>query len=436
MQMSPAAIRKNITICFLLLVSQMSVAQFKNIKLDEKTDGDYVCEPSIAINSKNVNNIVAASVLNNIYVTNDGGLSWKKQDLQSPLGVYGDPALIADPSGNFHFFHLSDPTLGKGDYDSEKLDRIVSHVSSDNGETWSEGSSIGLNTPKDQDKPWPGVDSKGNVYVAWTQFDKYGDKSPDCKSVILLSESRSGKKWSEPLVISQVNGDCVDGDNTVMGGMPASVDGKSFVVWAHDSKIFMDRSYDGKMWLSNDIRVTDQVGGWDLKIPGHDRSNGLPVFLADRSKTQSYGYLHMVWADQRNGADNTDIWYVRSGNFGDNWTSPFKINGDDTKTHQYMPWMAVDQTTGFIYIVFYDRREHDDMQTDVYLAWSVDAGSSFKNVKISESSFVPDDKEFFGDYTNIAAHKGIITPIWTRMENGKTSIWTAVIKHSELDNLK
>ena len=101
-----------------------------------------------------------------------------------------------------------------------------------------------------------------------------------------------------------------------------------------------------------------------------------------------------------------------------------------------MPWMAIDQTTGFIYIVFYDRRDHHDLQTDVYLAWSVDGGASFKNVKISETSFVPDEKEFFGDYTNIAAHKGTITPIWTRMENGKTSIWTAVIKQSDLDKLK
>lgn len=434
--MSPAAIRKISAICVLILLTKTSVAQFKNIKLDEKSERDYVCEPTIAINPKNVNNIVAASVLNNIYVTHDGGATWKKQELQSPLGVYGDPALIADPSGNFHFFHLSDPTLGKGDYDSEKLDRIVAHTSADNGETWSEGVSIGLNHPKDQDKPWPAIDSKGNLYVTWTQFDKYGDKNPDCKSVVLLSESRNGKKWSEPVVISQVSGDCVDEDNTVMGAMPAPVDGKTFVAWAHKGEIFFDRSYDGKMWLSNDIRVTDQVGGWDLKIPGHDRANGLPVFIADRSKTKTAGYLHIVWADQRKGTDNTDIWYVRSGNYGDNWTSPFKINSDDTKTHQYMPWMTVDQTNGFIYIVFYDRREHEDLQTDVYLAWSVDGGASFKNVKISESSFLPDEKEFFGDYTNISAHKGVITPIWTRMDEGKTSVWTTVIKQSDLDTLK
>jgi hypothetical protein len=94
--------------------------------------------------------------------------------------------------------------------------------------------------------------------------------------------------------------------------------------------------------------------------------------------------------------------------------------------------MAIDQTTGFIYILYYDRRDYEDNQTDVYLAYSVDSGNTFTNVKISESPFIPTDTEFFGDYLNISAHKGVITPIWARMDNGITSIWTTVIKHDDL----
>src|SRR5687768_11424679 len=91
------------------LLSAVSVsAQFKNIKLDEQTEGDYVCEPSIAINPRDPLNIVAASVLNNIYFTKDGGKTWQKKKVESSFGVYGDPALIADSKGDFYFFHLSD----------------------------------------------------------------------------------------------------------------------------------------------------------------------------------------------------------------------------------------------------------------------------------------------------------------------------------------
>jgi hypothetical protein len=142
--------------------------------------------------------------------------------------------------------------------------------------------------------------------------------------------------------------------------------------------------------------------------------------------------LYIVWADQRNGENDTDIWFMRSTNGGDNWSSPQRINNDGKGKHQYLPWMSVDQATGNIYIVYYDRRSYDDEQTDVYIAFSVDGGASFRNVKISESPFKPTSSTFFGDYTNIASHKGIITPVWARMDNGKTSVWTAVIKHDDL----
>jgi hypothetical protein len=173
-----------------------------------------------------------------------------------------------------------------------------------------------------------------------------------------------------------------------------------------------------------------------MNIPGHDRCNGMPVLMTDKSKSPYGGSLYIVWADQSKAGDDTDIWFTRSHNFGDNWSTPLRINNDGAGKHQYLPWMAIDQTTGYIYIVFYDRRNHEDDQTDVFVAYSTDGGASFKNVQISEKSFVPQDHVFFGDYNNISAHKGIITPIWTRMDDGKTSVWTTVIKHADLTKSK
>jgi len=428
--------KKLLPLLLLLSFNSTVFGQFRNITLDEQGEGNpYVCEPSIAINPRNPQNIVAASVLDNIYVTVNGGSDWKKIKVESPFGVYGDPAVIADPKGKFYFFHLSDPTHGAGGYDSEKLDRIVVQESTDGGLTWSAGESIGFNHPKDQDKEWPAVDMKGNLYVTWTQFDKYGDTDPNCHSTILFSKSRSGKKWTTPVEISQIPGNCIDDDNTAEGAVPgASFDGKIYVAWANQEKIYFDRSYDGgDMWLRNDLVIADQPGGWDLKIPGHDRSNGMPVLMVNNSKTNVRGHIYIVWADQRNGENDTDIWFMRSANGGDNWSRPQRINGDKPGKHQYLPWMAVDQETGYIYIVYYDRRNYDDLQTDVYLAYSIDGGSVFREVKISETPFVPTDTVFFGDYTNIAAHKGIIAPVWARMDNGKTSVVTSIIRHEDLE---
>jgi len=430
---------RSLVACSLMAFSLGVNAQFKNIQLDAGGPGNRACEPSIAISLKDPKVIVAGSVLNNVYYTADGGESWKKSKLQSSLGVWGDPVVISDFKGNFYYFHLSDPT-GKNWASEEILDRIVVQESTDNGETWSDGASIGFNHPKDQDKEWAIADRKGNIYVAWTQFDKYGSKDPTCQSNILLSKSSNGKKWSAPVVISQIPGDCIDDDNTTEGAVPAvTADGKfAFVAWSNQGKIFFDRSMDeGNTWLSNDIVITEQPGGWSMKIPGINRSNGMPILVCDNTKrSNASGSLYLVWADQRHGENDTDIWFTRSLNYGDNWASPIRINNDQPGKHQFLPWLTVDPTTGYIYIIYYDRRAYDDNQTDVYLAYSTNGGVTFKEVKISETPFVPEERLFFGDYNNISAAHGVIAAIWTRVDNGQTNVMTTIIKHEDLEKVK
>jgi hypothetical protein len=306
--------------------------------------------------------------------------------------------------------------------------------SEDGGETWAAGEPIAVNNPKDQRQGWATTDSKGNLFVTWTQFDKYGDTGPDCKSNVMFSMSKNGKKWSDPFVITQLSGNCAGAGDAPQGARPAvTYDGKVMVAWSDQGKLYLDRSFNGgELWLSNDIVVADQPGGSDLKIPGHDRSSGMPVLMTDNSKSPYKGSLYLVWADQRNGANDTDIWFTRSHNFGDNWSSPARVNDDGKGKHQYLPAMAVDPATGYLYIIYYDRRNYDDNRTDVYVAYSKDGGASFKNVLISEKPFTPEEDVIFVKYNDISAQRGIIAPIWTRVDDGKTSVWTAVIKQEEL----
>jgi hypothetical protein len=67
------------------------------------------------------------------------------------------------------------------------------------------------------------------------------------------------------------------------------------------------------------------------------------------------------------------------------------------------------------------------------LAYSTNGGATFTNTQISTSAFLPSSSVFFGDYSNIAAHNGVIRPIWSRMVSGQTSIWTAIINQSQLE---
>ena len=146
---------KLLSLTLLLVVQLTAFAQFKNIKLAEQVEGVYPpVEPSIAINKKNPKNIVAGVVLDRAIYTMDGGETWSESKLESPYGVFGDPALVSDAKGQIYYFHLADPSKQSGS-NEDKLDRIVCQKSTDGGKTWSEGASIGNNPPKDQDKAWP-----------------------------------------------------------------------------------------------------------------------------------------------------------------------------------------------------------------------------------------------------------------------------------------
>ncbi len=416
---------------FGFLVSCKSSGPYPNIRIDRNEGfGLGPCEPSIAIDPNNPNRLVAGAVLDRAYYSHDGGKTWNKQQISSSYGVWGDPVILADYQGNFYYFHLSFPS-GEGDWDSDKLDRMVCQVSTDGGQSWSDGSYTGWFPPKDQDKEWAVADPRNNhIYLTWTQFDAYGSDNPNDKSNILFSRSTDeGSSWSTAISINQIPGNCLDDDGTTEGAVPAvGPNGEIYVAWALNEKIYFDRSLDGgDTWLKQDKVIGEQVNGWDQEIPGVGRANGMPVTICDLSNGPHRGRIYVNWSDQRNGADNTDIWMAYSDDGGDQWSEPRKVNTDQESKHQFFPWATIDQTNGHIYVVFYDRRQTEGLATEVYLATSADGGQSFTNEKISAEAFTSDPGVFFGDYNHIAAFDGRVRPIWTQVKDGQLSIWTALI---------
>lgn len=409
--------------------SDLTGAEIKAVLIDQ---GNFFspCEPSISINPTNPDNVVAGAILDKVYVSNDGGLSWAKDRMKSTYGVYGDPVIRADYEGNFYYAHLSNPN-GRPFRDTAFLDRIVIQKSEDGGNTWNDGSFTLPRSPKDQDKQWMVIDPRDNsIYISWTEFDLYNSPLESDRSRILFSKSEDGgETWSFPYVISQFEGDCLDDDQTTEGAVPAlGPEGQLYIAWSYDEKIYFDKSYDkGATWLEKDILVGDQPGGWSYNIPGLMRCNGLPVTVADISGGKYCGNVYVNWTDQSNGTDDTDVWLAVSDDEGESWSKAIRVNNDKAGKHQFLSWMEVDQSTGYIYIVFYDRRHHDDNTTDVYLAWSDNGGKSFRNVKINASSFTPTAAIFFGDYNDISVYKGRVRPIWTQLDSGRLSVWTALI---------
>ena len=410
-----------------MLCKIITQAQHINILI---SDSDAPNEPSILINPKNTNEIVAGANLDNVYISYNSGLTWTEAKLSSSFGVWGDPVIGVDTAGAFYFFHLSNPASGNW------IDRIVCQKLDSLNGTWSDGTYTGLNGIKAQDKQWVAVDrNNNNIYLTWTQFDNYGSSNSADSSVIMFSKSiDAGQNWTSAIRINKVAGDCIDSDETTEGAVPAiGPNGEIYVAWAGPEGLIFDRSTDeGLSWLDEDIFISDQIGGWDFSVPGLNRCNGLPVTVCDLSNGPYRGSIYVNWTDQRNGNSNTDVWLSKSTDRGNIWSSPIKVNDDTSNKHQFFTWLSVDQKTGYLWFVWYDRRNYPDTRTDVYMACSKDGGQTFINFRISESPFISNESIFFGDYTNISAHNNVVRPIWGRMDGSVQSIYTAIIDSSFL----
>jgi len=429
-----------ITVLLTLLMCYNLYAQYTNVTIFTPGLSMAPEEPSICINPKNTNILVAGANLNYVSYSTNGGLNWATQYglVSGSYGVWGDPCIICDTTGAFYYIHLANPP-SPGNW----IDRIVFQKSTNNGVSFSNpGTYTGLNGTKAQDKAWACVDPRNNnIYVSWTQFDNYGTMTQTDTSRILFSKSTDGgNTWSSSLRLDKYGGDCYDGDNTVEGAVPCSgPNGEIYDVWAGPKiryaqwGLFFNKSTDaGNTWLSQPIYVCDQPGGWDYMINGLQRCNGMPITSCDISNGPYRGNIYVGYSDSAGNLDH-DIKFVKSTNGGLNWSTPLRVNNDAAGKEQFLPWMTVDQKNGNIYFVFYDRRNYTNTATDVYIAKSTDGGNTFTNFIVSSTSFVPTSGTFFGDYTNITAHDGHVRPIWARLQ-GTLSVLTAIVDFSTGEN--
>lgn len=435
--------RKNLWL-LLCLLGGFAFGQTNEVQLnqDQSTFNNiYPNEPSICISKSNPNVLVAGANIANHFESSDNGLTWSNNIITSSYGVWGDPVLHSDIDGNIYFVHLS-RTKGKAK-NYGFIDRIVIQTSTDDGQHFSDGSFTGLNDPKMQDKPWISTDDysadhKGNAYLTWTEFDKLGSKKNKHQSRIQFSSSSDiGKTWSQAITISDSVGDCVDDDNTLEGATTAvGINGEIYCVWAGHNKLYFDKSTDGGKTWGQDQVLFEQQSGWAMDIPHLYRSNGMPFLVVDNSPGRYTGRLYMVWGDDRLG--DADVFISYSDSEGKLWSPPKRVHNDAPKNgkSQYLPNVAIDQTTGHLVITYYDRRwsEHN-VFSDVYASISRDGGNHFDEYRLNNlvSSHVGDNS-FSGDYIDVDFHAGKISAIWASYD-GYARIYNRTLMEQDLDML-
>jgi hypothetical protein len=410
-------------------------AQIKNILISTASDPEEV---SIAINPKNTNEIIAGANLASYYYSSDAGITWERKVLKCPAyNVWGDPVVFWDTLEHAYYMHLSNP-FPKITPDGSWVDRIVVNKSTDKGQTYPACFAFGKDGKKVQDKHWAAVSPFTNhIHVTWTQFDKYESKNPKDSSIIRYARSEDGgATWTEPKRISFYAGDCVDSDNTVEGAVPCiGPNNEVYVAWAGPKGLVFNRSIDkGNTWLQKELLIDSIPGGWDYKVDGLFRANGLPFTACDLSKGPHRGRVYVCWSDEKFGAANKDVFLSYSDDGGTTWSDRILVTYYPNHKQQFMPHFTIDQKTGYLYILYYDRRNYTNSNlTDVFLSVSRDGGKTFTNHRINEKPFTPHKEIFFGDYIGVSAHNGIIRPMWMQMdENKKLGVYTALLTDSML----
>jgi hypothetical protein len=183
------------------------------------------------------------------------------------------------------------------------------------------------------------------------------------------------------------------------------------------------------------LLARSRVGGFDPIPAQPDRTIDAEANLAwDHSGGSHNGRVYAVWTQESpNSSNNTDIMLQYSDDDGTTWTAPVRVNDDQTTNSQFMPSIAVDQSTGDVAISWYDCRSdlgtggagdtdgipNDD--TQIWATYSTDGGVTFApNFQVSAgTSNAPDTGSFFdyGDYTHAAFQSHLFYPAWSDNSN-------------------
>jgi hypothetical protein len=414
----------------------LSRADVGNINVSRMSGNQ--AETAVAINPTNPDNVVVTSNLENFIglleaYTTDGGASWATQIIATggELGVACcDSSLAFDRYGNLFMTYLV--------YNSSRLPVALS---TDGGVSFHLIESIipklvgpalrGRRSPRitfpDQPTITPGP---GSVWVTYT-----GGATIQAAGAPVDGLGNVGSFGQAEVAVGAKFGH--------FGDIAVGPEGQVLVVYQDQSgegpgRIYTDLDPDGLGPAGFDtarLVTWTNVGDYDA-IPAAatvtvDAETGLAW---DRTGGPHDGRVYLLWTqERRNESNDTDVMVQFSDDDGATWSRALRVNDDASKTSQFDPKIALDQTTGNVAVAWYDCRndlggglpgdtnglENDDAM--IYAALSSDGGASFgPNRRVATAVSNSADAHWsldFGDYEGLAFEAGSFFPVWADNSN-------------------
>ena len=239
---------------------------------------------------------------------------------------------------------------------------------------------------------------EGNAYISYTRFT-----NNDQDNQILLQRSvDGGLTWTAPVAITPV----VTGVPFVQGSnVQVGPNGEVYVAWIEgdsDNALFrIRRSDDGGVNFGPTVNVSNIVSvpfRWPEDIPEWFFRVPTIAFLAvDTSGcfgSADFARVYAVWQDFRSG--NAHILLSFSDDGGVTSSTPSRVDDSPENTQNFFPFVVVSPCSGTVCVIYYTDRE-TELLLDVFLAESINGGTTFTNSRITDVSFDPNADPSFGN---------------------------------------
>src|SRR6476469_5772031 len=177
------------------------------------------------------------------------------------------------------------------------------------------------------------------------------------------------------------------------------------------------------------------VGGFDFIPAQSGRSIDAEAGLVwDATGGPFNNRIYLVYTDETvNENNDTDIEMRTSTDDGATWTAPVRVNDDATTNSQFLPYVALDPTTGTVAVGFHDCRNDNGVpgpggtnmipndDAEYYGTFSTDGGATWApNRRLSGGFSNAADAANgidFGDYVGLSAFAGKLYAMWADNAN-------------------
>jgi hypothetical protein len=378
-------------------------------------------ESFVNVNPTNTNNLVAISNTNANSIFRaysfDGGTTWTRGTIATNVACC-DGQAAWDTFGNLFVVYINN-----------SVNQINVILSTDGGVTFSAPLTVGTGSI---DQPSIAV-GNGSVWVDWNQSG----------SMVARGAPVTGLGVYGPFNALQAIPSATGSFGGIAVG-PGPNGGKVIVTYQSPTggqgpaTIYANVDADGLGAGGFGPRITvsaTNVGGFDFIPAQNERSIDAEAGLVwDATGGPFNNRIYLVYTDETvNENNDTEIEMRTSTDDGATWSAPVRVNDDATTRSQFLPYVALDPTTGTVAVGFHDCRNdtgvpgpggtnnipNDD--AEYYGTYSTDGGATWApNTRLSggfSNATASGNGIDYGDYVGLSAFRGKLYTVWADNAN-------------------